>query len=720
MIKKNAGFDKIIQGIMAWIGAMIFALVFWGIGALDTWEAKTWDWRVRLMAQEGKATDEICLILLDQNSLDWGKETNGWPWPWPREVFSLIVDFCKRNDARALALDVIFTEPSRFGQEDDEILGKSMAEYNKVAAAVFPGEKTGTELTWPSIFNKPEIKIRGLDLSDNKSSSQNILKNLSFSKASFPIPEVGQNAAILCNVHFEPDSDGIYRRIKPFGIFDKNYLPCLGIGTYLVSRPGIDISTDNTGFQIGNHFIPLDSKGNAILRYRGPSGTYKTFSAAAVIQSEIQIRSGEKPGIEDKEAFKNKYVFFGFSAPGLYDLRPSPVSGVYPGVEIHATMLDNLLSDDFISEISIPLTISIVFFLSAFCAAFLSFFINSFMIMGTSIFFLLLPVLIAVMGYAAGYWIPVMVCQTAVIATILLSLAIKYATEGRQKRFIKTAFQQYINPAVIDRIIENPELLKLGGERRILSIFFSDLESFTSISEKLDPEALTALLNEYLTAMTDIIIQEGGTVDKYEGDAIIAFWNAPLDEPDHAVKCVRAALRCQSKLAQMRPGLKKRIGRDLNMRIGINTGEAVVGNFGSNIKFDYTMLGDAVNLAARLEGTNKEFGTYTMISDSTWNDLGDAFAFRKIARIVVVGRENKPVTVYEPMYRKEYDILKEIFSEFDKGYDLFYEGRFEDAEKIFSAIKKFDPAASAYAVKCTELIDNPPENWTGIWVMTNK
>ncbi|QTA79168.1 Nucleotide cyclase, CACHE domain-containing [Desulfonema limicola] len=713
-IKKIPGSEKIIQSILACAGGVLFALFLWGIGALEPWEAKTWDWRVRLMAQKHRASDEICLVLLDQNSLDWGRETNGWPWPWPREVFSLIIDYCKRTGARSLAMDVIFTEPSRFGQEDDEILGKSMAGFNRAASAVFPGEKTGTDQTWPKDVQKPGISIKGLDL---------FLKNnpgeFSFSKASFPIPEVGTNAAFLCNVNFEPDPDGIYRRIKPFGIFDNTIMPCLGIGAYLVSDPKVEMGIEQGRFQIGDHFIPIDSKGNAVLQYRGPSGTYKTYSAAAVIQSEIQMRSGETPVIAEHE-FKDKYVFFGFSAPGLYDLRPSPVSGIYPGVEIHATMLDNLLSDDFISEIPISLTISIVFFLSALCAVSLSFFITSFMLMAGSIVFLVLPVLIALAGYAWGYWIPVMVCQTAVIAAILLSLAIKYATEGHQKRFIKNAFQQYISPAVIDRIIQNPEQLKLGGERRTLSIFFSDLESFTSISEKLEPEELTILLNEYLTAMTDIIIQERGTVDKYEGDAIIAFWNAPLDEPDHAVKCVNAALRCQAKLAQMRPGFKERIGRDLKMRIGINTGEAIVGNFGSSIKFDYTMLGDAVNLAARLEGTNKEFGTYTMISESTKNALEDAFAFRKIAKLVVVGRANRPVEVYEPMYRKEYDILKQVFNEFDKGYDLFYKGKFEEAEKFFASIEKFDPAASAYILKCRELINSPPENWQGIWVMTTK
>ncbi len=229
---------------------------------------------------------------------------------------------------------------------------------------------------------------------------------------------------------------------------------------------------------------------------------------------------------------------------------------------------------------------------------------------------------------------------------------VNYSTEGRQKRYIKNAFKQYLSPAVIEQLISHPERLKLGGERRELSIFFSDLQGFTSISEGLSPEELTALLNEYLSAMTDIIQEEGGTVDKFEGDAIIAFWNAPLDLDDHALRAVRSALRCQESLARMRPAFRERVGKDLYMRIGINTGPAVVGNMGSHSRFDYTVLGDAVNLAARLEGINKQFKTYTMISQATLEQMADAFPVRELSRVAVVGRK-EPVTVYEPMFEEE-------------------------------------------------------------------
>ncbi|MEN6488761.1 MAG: adenylate/guanylate cyclase domain-containing protein, partial [Smithella sp.] len=275
------------------------------------------------------------------------------------------------------------------------------------------------------------------------------------------------------------------------------------------------------------------------------------------------------------------------------------------------------------------------------------------------------------------------------------------------------------NPDFIDQIIAHPEKLTLGGERRELSIFFSDLQGFTSISEALDPESLTALLNDYLSAMTDIIHEENGTVDKYEGDAIIAFWNAPLDVPDHACRAVNAALRCQEKLAELRPQYLARTGKELYMRIGVNTGYAVVGNLGSKDRFDYTMLGDSVNLAARLEGVNKEFGTYTMVSAETRKQAGDKFSFRELARVAVVGKK-EAVTVFEPLRDDVYNKNKDILINFHNGLQLFYKGQFDAARDIFLSTASVDPAAAKYADKCTDMKKPAVAEWDGVWVMTSK
>jgi len=306
---------------------------------------------------------------------------------------------------------------------------------------------------------------------------------------------------------------------------------------------------------------------------------------------------------------------------------------------------------------------------------------------------------------------------TATALALVGGVVLNYATEGRKKREIRRAFNQYLHPTVIEELVKNPERLRLGGEKREISIFFSDLQGFTTIAEKLDPEALTALLNDYLTAMTDIILDAGGTIDKYEGDAIIAFWNAPLTQPDHALRAVRAALACQERLAELRPAFRARVGHDLHMRIGINTGTAVVGNLGSARRFDYTMLGDAVNLAARLEGVNKEFATYTLISAATRAALADSIALREISRVAVVGRR-EAVQIFEPLLAGSHDEAGlELFA---RGLSCYYAGDFSAAAGNFAQCAAGDPTAALYAERCRGLAEAPPPEWTGVWQLQGK
>jgi adenylate cyclase len=321
--------------------------------------------------------------------------------------------------------------------------------------------------------------------------------------------------------------------------------------------------------------------------------------------------------------------------------------------------------------------------------------------------------------YVLGWWLHLVSLELGVLLSLVGSSLVSYATEGKQKRFIKGAFSQYLNPTVIEQIIADPGRLKLGGERRELSMFFSDLEDFTSLSELMDPEPLTELMNDYLSPMTEIIQEEGGTLDKYIGDAIVAFWNAPLEVPDHPVRAARAALRCQEKLAELRPGFHGRCGRDLRMRVGLNLGTVTVGNMGSHTRFSYTMMGDAVNLASRLEGANKAFRTYTMMSEELHERLGGAYPARELSRIAVKGRSGGLV-VYEPMTAAQYEAKRAVLETFDRGLRLFYEGRFTEAIRVFEAIAADDPPAAAYVAKCRELATTHAGAWAGVWKMTEK
>ena len=706
---------KLALGLIAGVIGASLALFLFLPGWLDVWEAKTWDWRVGAMAKPAKTTDSIRLILLDQNSLDWAKEENGLSWPWPREVYNAVIQYCQRSGAKALAFDVLFTEPSKYGVDDDRAFAAAIHDFKYFVGAVSLSQSEGSERRWPAFAPEPAFKVLGLD----EWLSATGVSDTVFSRATFPIPEISAGAGILGDVHLNPDRDNVYRRAALFHVFDGRVLPSLALGCYLVAQQDIPLKIIKGRFSIGNQEVPIDHRGNVILNFRGPAGTHKTYSAASVIQSELRIQKGEKPTITDPDAFKDAYVFFGFSAPGLYDLRPTPVSGIYPGVAINATMLDNLLANDFMRPVPTALVIGMTLLIALLAGLATSSVSGIFKSTLVYVFFIAMPVILCLIAYREGFWLPLVVQETGVAFTLFSAGLIYYTTEGRQKMFIKNAFKQYLSPAVIEELIQHPENLKLGGERRMLSIFFSDLEGFTGISEGLEPEVLTAMLNDYLSAMTDIIHEEGGTVDKYEGDAIIAFWNAPLQQADHARRCVRAALRCQSRLAEMRPMFRERLGRDLKMRIGINSGPAIVGNMGSHTRFDYTMIGDAVNLAARLEGINKQFGTYTMISQSTMEQMDSAFPVRELSRVAVVGRK-EAVVVYEPLLSEDVESRQNQLARFSEGLALFYRGDFPGSVAVFSELADADPAARSYVTKCRELIGQPPEDWRGVWVITTK
>jgi adenylate cyclase len=704
---------KIFHGLAAGVVGALIALVFFAPGWLDRWEAKTWDWRVNLLAKPSPATSNIRLVLLDQNSLDWASQENGLSWPWPREVYGTIIRFCKRAGAKSLVFDVLFTEPSKYGVADDRALASEIHNFDNFVGAVFLSRKSGQEKKWPGEVPVPSLKIRGLDEWFAATGHE------SFPRAAFPVPEIAKAAGSLANVHLNPDFDSVYRRAALFEVFDGKVLPSLALAGYLSGKrdPALEISSGC--FLLDGREIPVDSAGRAILNFRGPSGTHKSYSAASILQSELRLQNNEAPSVAPDE-FKDAHVLFGFSAPGLYDLRPTPVSGVYPGVEISATMLDNLLADDFIRRVPAVYVVVMTLMMTLLAGLATSRVSGFFPSVLLYILFICAPVVLCLTAYWLGFWLPLVVQEAGVAATLFTAGLVYYTTEGRQKMFIKNAFRQYLSPDVIEQIIEHPDRLKLGGERKMLSIFFSDIEGFTGISEGLDPESLTHLLNVYLSAMTDIIHEEGGTVDKYEGDAIIAFWNAPLTQSDHAVRCVRAALRCQAKLAEMRPSFRESLGKDLKMRIGINTGYAVVGNMGSHSRFDYTMIGDAVNLASRLEGINKQFGTYTMISQTTKEEMADAFPTREVSRVAVVGRK-EPVVVYEPVFPEDMNEQKQkMLAIFSKALNLYYRGDFEQARSAFAGIAGDDPVAQIYVDKCTELLAVPPGDWQGVWVVTTK
>lgn len=706
---------KVLQGLLIGVLAAVAAILLWFSGVLTRWEGVTWNWRARVFAKPVAATDQIKVIFLDQSSLDWGAEPErAWPWPWPRIVYSVIVDYLKRFEAKAVIFDVVYSEPSTLDMADELQFADAIARAGNFVGALYLGNEITKATNWPADIPAPKLRVENAEVRRSPGGGRS---RWQATGAAFPIPEIATNAFMLGNVQAVPDTDGFFRSVRLFRLFDGQAVPFLGFAGWLAGQTNYTGRLQENVLAINGREIPLDKRGRMLLRYRGPSGTHQSFSAESIIQSELRLRDGGEPLIKDGSIFKDKYVLFGFSAPGLKDLRPSPINANYPGVEINATLLDNLLEGDFLRNAPIWLSLLALLLPSMLAGVIMVCSRKAWQSVLTLCVFLPIPAGVGFAAYPAAIILPVVGPELAVLMALIAGAIWNFATEGRQKAFIKGAFKYYLSPDVIDQIIENPGQLKLGGEKRELTIFFSDIEKFSSFSERLPADVLTQLLNDFLTDMTDIILEEGGTLDKYIGDAIVAFWNAPLPQPDHALRAVRAALRCQQKLAERRAEFEERTSAVIKMRIGLNTGEVTVGNMGSNTRFNYTILGDAANLASRLEGANKAFGTYMMAAESTWSLAQGHFIGRELGLLRVVGRKT-PVRVFEPWGLAQ-TAPKEWLPAYQQALKLCQTGQVREALEIFEKIPD-DPAVKVYVAKCHELLKQGMAPWDGIWNLTEK
>ncbi len=707
---------KIVRSIfiIASVFIVIFSL-FSFTQVFDSLENKSYDFRVNLFANTHSPSEKITVVVLDQDSIDWAQKEMGWSWPWPRSAYGDIVDYFNRANAYSVSFDVLYTEPSIYGSDDDLAFATASQNYGSVIQTVFFSNQYGNQSFWPENANVPNFMVDGFDESVLRDS------NVFQTNGLFPIPVLAETAQTVSNISSVIDSDGIIRRNRFFNIFDNTVVPGLALAAYVAqdnSEKELSYDAKKHELTILNSVVPTDIDGSVKLRFRKNLDSYIPYSARDILESEYSLDAGKEPLLSPAD-FENNYVFFCYYAPGLFDICASPVSTSYPGCGIHITTLDNLLQGDFIADFPLSLNFILIFIFSIFgVISQRSTLKMTFVFMPSAIIFLLATVSF---GYIWGYNIPFVAPLFALLLSYFIAFLYSYNTEYKQKRFIRSTFKQYLSPVVIDQLLEHPEQVKLGGELRELSIFFSDIEGFTSISEKLDPQQLTEFLNEYLTAMTDIILESGGTIDKYEGDAIIAFWNAPLDQENHSLQAIESAIKCQLVLEKMNESLQKITGKSVKMRIGLNTGKAVVGNMGSSKRFDYTMIGDSVNLAARLEGLNKQFGTYTMCTEKTMCDAkkaGSTLSFRELAKVVVVGKK-EAIRVFEPMPTDEFLQKKEVLEVFSAGLEEFYNGNINSALTRFESIREIDRPAYFYVMKCQKLLETS-EICDGIWHAESK
>jgi adenylate cyclase len=669
-------------------------------GALAPFRLKTLDILFRRVPL-AKASPEVVVVTVDQADMDFFKN-QGIVFPWPRRLYGPLIDYCQQSGARAVILDLLLATPSAYGPEDDYRLAQAFAAAgNVVLPFLLSREETGANVSEAALLQKAGLQIPG----------PGPRAPVDYRSVLTPVGPLLDGAQALGNVEANPDADGIYRRVPLVVLFKDRWLPTLSFAAFLQFGSKSFLKFDGNSLLLGDRRIPLDAQGCFLLKFRGPTGSHKRFSAANVISSEARVRQGLPP-IYPREAFAGKWVLVGCTAPGQADLKASPVAAVYPGVEFHATLLDNLLQGDFLKTLPDWSLWVWALTLAAAMAAAVLFSARLTVTLAALGLAVLVCLALSVLAFRAGRWADPILPGITLALSFSLATAYSYANEGRQKTFIRGMFGQYMSENIINHLLAHPEKLKLGGERRRVTLFFSDLADFTTISEHLEAETVVALLNDYFSCMTEIILAEGGTMDKFEGDAIMAFWGAPLDQEDQSLRACRAARRQQAALE----GLNRRFAEQklppLLMRIGLHTGEAIVGNLGSAKHLNYTVIGDTVNLAARLEGLNKFYRTAIIASEAMVLECGEAIIFRELDLVAVKGRET-PVRVFEVLALKE-EMTLEMEArgrEFAQSLDLYRRGDFSGAAMGFAALLKRFPAdgpARAFLERCRRHQETPP------------
>ena len=689
-----------------------------------------------------KPSQPIVIVDIDEKSL----RTVG-QWPWPRNTVASLIHNLGAGGAKVIGLDIVFAEADRTSPKNfiDELqqllpmqlppetlaelkakesldhdlaLGKALAATPSVLGYVFQtqndGLKNQTDIPFPSCTTR---LVPG----------NTRYEDISLLRAYRAITNVvavaqGQSEGFF-NVF--PDASGTVRKVPLFMMMDSIPYPSLalemlriGLGaqetTIQVSRQDQGATKDILGLEVGSTFIPTDERGQLTVNFRGPDHTYPYLSAADILAGK------------NLHQVQGKYVLIGTSAAGLLDLRATPFSNIYPGVEVHANIIDNILSHDsfthdIFTEIGITYALLLVGGLGL--SALLAF--ASPLLGGLGGLLLVAGALAGnyLFFFSHGQLIGLSYPLLTILTIFLMVTLFNYFFEGQKKRFISSAFGHYVSPQIVHQLMEHPERLSLQGEQKNLTVLFSDIRGFTSISEKMTSEELGRFMNEYLTAMSNIVLKSKGTVDKFIGDAVMAIWGAPLEDADHAANCVRAAIKMLAKLKTLQADWAKRGVPDVAIRIGINTGVMSVGNFGSDQRFDYTVMGDNVNLASRLEGANKTYGTGIIISEYNRAALGEGFYCRMLDMVRVKGK-NVPVLIYEPLCEGEpTPELRKVTESFTKALEHYANREFQEAAEIIQALNTAAPS-QLYGLYLDRLahfaISPPPEDWDGVFTFTTK
>ncbi len=709
---KKLLFAKNIRIVFSAIIGLLLALLVSISPVGNRVEMNALDIQFRFSKDSRLPDSSVVILTIDQNSLQYFKNNSKTSWPWPRDFYAVTTDYLSRGGAKAIVYDFHFNEPDEdrvisLGAENDSLFAQSIRDAGNVFLS--------TQLTHRYEDDQPGDTLM---VYPESPAAMKAMQQFEFDKTYAPLVPFQTGAKGIGVVNFIPDEDGVCRSVPLLYRFHDHVLHALSFEVYHelfhTDRP---IESDI----ISPYLVYWYGQG-------GPDGVFKYYSIHAVIVSAMKEMQGLEPDIP-ASVFKDKIVMIGSNAPGLLDLRPTPFTYLepYPGVEIHATVLSNFLQKHFITVTPFAI-LFIVCIALAFIVAFISNYVENILTSTLGA----LAVVFAVLAVSNQLFVQSLVLLkvvfpvTTALFTYVVSTGWNFATEGRSKRQIQKIFGQFVNPTIVKQLSANPEKVELGGEEVEASIMFSDIEGFTSISETKKPKELVEFLNNYFSTASDIFFKHEGTIDKFIGDAVMVQFGIPLKNPNHRVLAVRAAFEFSQTVAAMTKAARERGEPVFSTRIGINSGNMVVGYIGGRTKKEYTVIGDTVNLASRLEGVNKYYGTSLMVSETTATEqVLDEFLLREMDLIRVKGKK-LPIKIYE-VYCRRAEISEErlkIVQTFESALKLYREQQWNDAVAMFRTVLKMDDhdaPSRMYIKRCEEYQMHPPEkNWDGVNVMTGK
>lgn len=572
---------------------VVLSLYYTDIYFLQSFENKTYDLRFRLRG-DIPHTEDIAIIAIDEKSIgELGR------FPWTRKHYADLIDIVRRAGAKALLFDAFF--PERESKKADALFADSISRSEIV--------------TLPVVI---EFSKEG--------SVINVIKN---------IPPLQSSAKNISHINMSPDEDGVVRRTPLMIQADKVAYPSLGLIGASEALGSNKIDTGDYVISLGSRNIPVDTEGKMLINYSGPEGIYKRYSFSDVLRGRVS-----------KDELRGKILLIGATAIGIYDLRVTPFSNNTPGVEVNANIIDTIIRGNFIKRDGISALIDIFLISALILLTYLvTFSVRALIALPFVIILIVGYVYLSYWMFLDGEWISMVYPLIGIILSFSISASTRFFVVEKKAKKIRLMFSSYVSKKVVDELVRHPEKAKVGGEKKLITVLFTDVRGYTTFSEKHTPEEVVSRLNEFLSEMTNVIIQYDGTLDKFLGDGILAFWGAPIEQEDHPQLAVRCAIAMLKQMETLKARWLSEGKEPLECGMGINTGEAIVGNIGvEGKKIDYTAIGDTVNLAHRLQ-TQSRGVMKPVISGTLYQKVKDIVDVEYLGEVTVKGRQGS-VGVY--------------------------------------------------------------------------